>query len=132
MNLSLSEEQQMLIKAGRDFLEDKCPKKLVKQLEESEKGYSPELWQGMAELGWIGLAFPEKYDGGGMSFFDLMLLLEEMGRACLPSPFFSTVILGGLTILDVGSEEQKQKYLPQIARGKQIVTCGANRVRWYI
>ena len=122
MNLTFSEEQEMLRKAARDFLEDKCPKKLVKQLEESEKGYSPELWQEIAELGWIGLAFPEKYGGSGMSFFDLVPLLEEMGRACFPSPFFSTAILGGLTILNVGSEEQKQQYLSQIASGKQIST----------
>ena len=122
MNLTFSEEQEMLRKAARDFLDDKCPKKLVKQLEESEKGYSPELWQEIAELGWIGLAFPEKYGGSGMSFLDLVPLLEEMGRACFPGPFFSTAILGGLTILDAGSEEQKQKYLPQIASGKQILT----------
>jgi len=122
MNLTFSEEQEMLRKAVRDFLEDKCPKKLVKQLEESEKGYSPDLWQEIAELGWIGLAFPEKYGGSGMNFLDLVPLLEEMGRACFPSPFFSTVILGGLTILDVGNEEQREKYLPQIASGKQIFT----------
>ena len=122
MNLTFSEEQEMLRKAVRDFLEDKCPKKLVKQLEESEKGYSPDLWQEIAELGWTGLAFPEKYGGSGMNFLDLVPLLEEMGRACFPSPFFSTVILGGLTILDAGNEEQREKYLPQIASGKQIFT----------
>ena len=122
MNLTLSEEQEMLKKSARDFLEDKCPKKLVKQLEESERGYSPELWQEMAELGWVGLAFPEEYGGGGMSFLELALLLEEMGRVALPSPFFSSVILGGMSILHEGSEEQKQKYLPQIAKGKQIFT----------
>ena len=122
MNLAFSEEQEMLRKAARDFLEDKCPKKLVKQLEESEKGYSAELWQEIAELGWTGLVFPEKNGGSGMSFLELMPLLEEMGRASFPSPFFSTVILGGLTVLDVGNEEQKEKYLPGIASGKQIFT----------
>jgi len=122
MDLALSEEQEMLKKMARDFLTNKCPKTLVREIEASEKGYSPELWQEMAGLGWTGLVFPEKYGGGGMSFLDLSVLLEEMGRACLPGPFFSTVVLGGLPILDVGNEEQKQEYLPKIASGKAIFT----------
>jgi alkylation response protein AidB-like acyl-CoA dehydrogenase len=121
MDLLLSEEEEMLKKAARDFLTDKCPKTLVKELEQDEKGYSPQLWQEMAELGWMGLAFPEKYGGSGMKFLDLSIVLEEMGRACLPGPFFSTVVLGGLPILDFGSEKQKQEYLPKIAEGKAIL-----------
>lgn len=122
MKLTLTEEQEMLKKTARDFLADKCSKKFVKQMEESETGYSRELWQEMAELGWMGLAFPGKYGGGDMSFLDLAVLLEEMGRACLPGPFFSTAVLGGLPILDVGSEEQKQEYLPKLIRGEKILT----------
>ncbi len=122
MKLTFTEEQEMLRKTARDFLTDKCSKEFVKQMEESETGYSGELWQEMAELGWIGLAFPGKYGGGDMSFLDLAVLLEEMGRACLPSPFFSTVILGGLSILDVGSKEQKKEYLPKIIGGEKILT----------
>jgi len=122
MDLALSEEQEMVKKMARDFLTDKLPKAVVKEMEESELGYSPELWQEMVELGWVGLALPEKYGGGGMGFLDLAVLLEEMGRACLPGPYFSTVVLGGLPILDAGSEEQKQKYLPKIASGETIFT----------
>jgi alkylation response protein AidB-like acyl-CoA dehydrogenase len=122
MKLTLTEEQEMLRKAARDFLTDKCQKKFIKQMEESEIGYSRELWQEMAELGWMGLVFPEKYGGGSMNFLDLAVLLEEMGRACLPGPFFSTVVLGGLPILDLGSEEQKQEYLPKLIRGEKIFT----------
>jgi alkylation response protein AidB-like acyl-CoA dehydrogenase len=91
-------------------------------MEESETGYSRELWQEMAGLGWMGLAFPGKYGGGDMSFLDLAVLLEEMGRACLPGPFFSTVVLGGLSILDIGSEQQKQEYLLKLIRGERILT----------
>ncbi len=120
MNLVLSEEQEMLRTSGRDFLTDKLPKTKVKEIEQSEEGYSPELWQEIAGLGWMGLAFPEKYDGADMSFLDLAILIEEMGRACLPAPFFSTVVLGGLSILDAGSEAQKQEYLPKIAGGEAI------------
>jgi alkylation response protein AidB-like acyl-CoA dehydrogenase len=122
MKLTLTEEQEMLKKTARDFLADKCSKTFVKQMEESETGHFRELWQEMGELGWMGLAFPEKYGGGDMSFLDLAVLLEEMGRACLPGPFFSTVILGGLSILDLGSEEQKQEYLPKLIRGEKIFT----------
>ncbi len=122
MNFALSEEQEMLRKMARDFLVNKCPKTLVKEMERDEKGYSPELWREMVGLGWMGLVFPEKYGGSGMSFLDLAVLLEEMGRACLPGPFFSTVVLGGLSILDAGNEEQKRKYLPKIASGETIFT----------
>jgi len=122
MKLTLTEEQEMLKKTARDFLAEKCPKKFVKQMEESETGYSRELWQEMAELGWMGLAFPGKYGGGDMNFLDLAVLLEEMGRACLPGLFFSTVVLGGLPILDLGSEKQKQEYLPRLIRGEKVFT----------
>jgi len=122
MDLALTEEQEMLRTAGRDFLTEKFPKTVVKEIEESETGYSPEIWREMAGLGWMGLAFPDKYGGADMSFLDLAVLLEEMGRACLPGPYFSTVILGGLPILDMGSEEQKQEYLPKIASGESIFT----------
>ncbi len=122
MNFTLSEEQEMLKTAARDFLTDKCPKTLVKEMVEDEKGYSPELWREMGGLGWMGLVFPEEYGGSGMSFLDLSVLLEEMGRASLPSPFFSSVVLGGLSILDAGNKEQKQQYLPGIASGETIFT----------
>ena len=126
MDFSLSEEQEMLRKSARDFLADKCPKTYVKQMETDEKGYSPALWKEMAELGWQGLALPEKYGGSGMEFLDLAILQEEMGRACLPGPFFSTVILGAMTILDAGNDAQKSAYLPGIAAGKTIVTLALN------
>jgi len=122
MNLALSEEQEMLRKMARDFLTDKLPKKVVKEIEESELGYSKELWKEMAGLGWMGLALPEKYGGSGMNFLDLAVLFEEMGRACLPGPYFATVVLGGLTIADIGSEEQKQQYLPKLASGEMLFT----------
>jgi alkylation response protein AidB-like acyl-CoA dehydrogenase len=120
MDPRLSEEQEILQKSAHDFLAEKCPKAVIKELEKDEKGYSPEIWKEIAELGWLGLAFPEKYGGSDMSFLDLAILLEEMGKACFPGPFFSTVVASGLFILDAGTEEQKQKYLSLIAGGKAI------------
>jgi len=132
MDFNLSEEQEMLRKSARDFLEDKCTKSLVREMETDEKGYPPELWQEMAGLGWMGLAFPESYGGSGMGFIDLAVLLEEMGRACLPGPFLPSVILGGFTILDAGSDTQKQKYLPDIASGRSMFTIALIEVSaWY-
>jgi len=122
MDLGLNEEQEMLRKSARDFLRRECPKQLVRQLDESDRGYSVELWRRMAELGWMGLIFPEKYGGSGRNFLDLAVLLEEMGYNIVPGPFFATVVLGGLTILTAGNEGQKMELLPQIARGETILT----------
>ena len=122
MDFSLSEAQELLKRSARDFLGKECPKQLVREMEEDEMGYSAQLWKAMAELGWMALPLPEKYGGNGGSFSDLVVLLEEMGRACLPSPFLPTVVLGGLTILDMGREEQKEKFLPRIATGDTVGT----------
>ena len=117
MDLDLSEDQKMLRKSARDFLANECTKQFVREMERDEKGYSPDLWHKMAELGWLGLPFPESCGGGGWSFLDLVILLEEMGRACLPGPFLPSVVVSGLTILEAGTGEQKQQFLPAISRG---------------
>jgi len=122
MDLGLKEEQEMLKKSAREFLSKECPKKLVRELDESDAGYSKDLWKKMSDLGWMGLAYPEKYGGNGGSFLDLAVLLEEMGYNILPGPFFSTVVLGGFTLLDAGSEEQKKQYLEKIVNGDAIMT----------
>jgi len=122
MDFSLNEEQEMLRRMARDFLAEECPKSLVREMISDEKGYYPELWRKMAELGWMGLMIPEKYGGSGGSFLDLIVLLEEMGRACLLGPFFSSVVLGSSTILEAGDEIQKQDLLPWIAKGDIIIT----------
>lgn len=122
MDLDFTEEQEMLRTMARDFLVKECPKTMVRELEDNERGYSPELWRKMAELGWMGLVLPEEYEGMGMGYMDLILLLQEMGRSILPGPFFCTVVLGSLPILAAGTEEQKKEFLPRIARGEMILT----------
>jgi len=126
MDLALSEEQEMLWKSARDFLTNKCPKTMVREMEEDEKGYAPDVWKEMAGLGWTGLIFPEKYGGSDGNFLDLAVLVSEMGRACLPSPFIPTVVLSGLPILEWGTEEQKQNYLPKICKGEIIMTLAVS------
>jgi alkylation response protein AidB-like acyl-CoA dehydrogenase len=121
MNFELNEEQQMLKKAARDFLENECPEKVVRESEDSDTGYPPGLWKKAADLGWLGLVYPEKYGGSGMSILDMAILYEEMGRALFPGPHLSTVVLCGLTILEAGSEEQKSDILPKIANGELVL-----------
>ena len=122
MDIKFNEEQEMLRKSARDFLTAECPKTKVRELEDSDEGYSAELWGKMAGLGWMGLAIPEEYDGMGMTFQDLTVLLEEMGRNILPGPFICTAVQGAYAILEAGNEEQKKEFLPKIASGEVILT----------
>ncbi len=121
MDLGLSEQQEMLKKSAREFLDKECPKTLVRAMEEDSKGYSPELWKHMSELGWLALVFPEQYGGTGNNFLDLCVLIEEMGRFLVPGPFFSTVVLCGLPILKHGTDAQKKEFLTKIANGDVIL-----------
>jgi len=122
VDLGLSEEQELLKTNARDFLEKECPESLVREMEEDEKGYSPDLWKKMAEQGWQGLLVPEQYGGAGFGYLDLIVLIEEFGRALVPGPFISTVVGGTLPLMIGGTDEQKSQYLPQIASGNAIWT----------
>jgi alkylation response protein AidB-like acyl-CoA dehydrogenase len=122
MDLGLDEQQELLKNFARDFLEKECPESLVREMEEDEKGYSPELWGKMAQQGWMGLIIPEEYGGTGMNLCELVVLLEEFGRALVPGPFISTVVLAGVPTMEAGTSEQKKWLLPKIASGELIMT----------
>lgn len=121
MDFALNEQQEMMQTLARDFLTDEYTDKVLKATVADEKGHTPELWQKLAAVNLTGLGIPEEYGGVG-DFLDLIVVLEEMGRACFISPYFTTVVLGAGTIIEAGSEEHKQRYLPAIAEGKSIVT----------
>lgn len=121
MNLDFSSEQIILRESAAKFFANECNYEKVKHIEETEKGYSPELWQKIAELGWTGMLFPESYGGFGGTFVDLVIILEEIGKACFPSPFFSSVVQCGLLILEGCTEEQKKDLLSRIADGSLIM-----------
>jgi alkylation response protein AidB-like acyl-CoA dehydrogenase len=132
MELDLNQEQKILSRSARDFLRKECPKSLVRAMRDDAKGYSPELWEKMAEMGWMGVEIPEAYGGTGGDFVDLCLLLEAMGEACLTGPFFATVVLGVPTILAAGSEEQKKALLPGVAEGKKLLALALTEPGgWY-
>ncbi len=126
MELGLNETQQMLKNSAHEFLQAECPDTYVRAMENDGSGHATEIWDKVAAQGWIGLMFPEKYGGFGLSFLDLTILLEEMGRVMFPGPFFSTVIGGGLTLLIAGNEEQKQNYLPKLCEGQLIISLAVN------
>src|SRR5258705_8125527 len=117
MNFGFNEEQELLRSTARKFFENECGSDTVRRLMETPEGISPDLWTKLAEQGWLGLVYPEAYDGMGLGLVDLVVLMEEMGRAVVPGPYFSAVLLGGLAIAEAGSEAQKKEWLPKIAAG---------------
>ncbi len=125
MDFSFTHDQKLIMDAAHEFLEKECPSDLVREMEEDDKGYPPGLWSKMAELGWLGLIFPNKYGGSDGTFQELNILIEEMGRYLASVPFLPTVILGGLSILYAGTEEQKNEFLPRVAKGELILTMAS-------
>jgi hypothetical protein len=130
MNFGFNEEQELLRNTARKFFENECGSDTVRRLMETAEGISPELWKKLAEQGWLGLIYPDQYDGMGLGLVDLVVLMEEMGRAVAPGPYFSTVLLGGLAILEAGREAQKKEWLPKIAAGdRRVALAGWSRAR---
>ena len=119
MNFAFTEEQDELRKTVRSFLESKSPETEVRRLMETADGYDTAVWSQMGEqMGLQGLAIPEQYGGSGYSFVELGIVLEEMGRALLCAPYFSTVVLAAQTLINSGDAAAKKKYLPGIAAGE--------------
>ena len=121
MNVLPSEEELMVKNAAREFLEAECPASLAREVEQDERGYSLELWEKMASLGWFGISLPEAYGGGGLPVSYLGLIIEECGRAIAPVPFHSTAT-AAMAVAKFGTEQQKESILPRVARGELIMT----------
>jgi alkylation response protein AidB-like acyl-CoA dehydrogenase len=122
MNFGLTETQQTIKNSAREFFTAECPIAEVRRLMETGTAMDDALWKKFAEQGWTGIIFPEEYDGFGMGMVEMAIALEEMGRALIPGPFISTVLLAGSVIEKAGSEAQKKKYLGAICRGEQKAT----------
>ena len=123
MNFAFSEEQEELRKSVRRFLEDKSPEVEVRRLMETESGYDESVWAQMGQqLGLQGLAVPEEFGGSGYSYVELIVVLEEMGRALLCAPYFSTVALAANALLSSSDDGAKKEYLPGIASGQTMAT----------
>lgn len=122
MDLGLNEQQTLLGRTAREFLQAKCPISLVRELEDNGLGFSVDLWKKMADLGWMGLAIPSEHGGEGGNLLDQTVLFEEIGRAMPPGPLLATSAYAARAILDAGSDAQKNRLLPEIARGETKVT----------
>src|SRR3954469_18300281 len=122
MNFDFSDEQKQMRDAARKFLAEKCSPKAVRAVLDGKASYDRDLWKGLAELGFLGVAIPEEYGGAGAGHLELCVIAEEMGRALAPVPFSSTVYLAAEAIQLAGSDAQKSKWLPAIASGSAIGT----------
>jgi alkylation response protein AidB-like acyl-CoA dehydrogenase len=123
MELVFSQEQEELRRSVRRFIEAKSPLSAVREQMESEIGYDADLWHQLADqLGVQSIAIPEEYGGAGFSFVDLAIVLEELGRGLVPSPFFASVVLAAYALLDAGDDAACRAYLPGIADGSRLAT----------
>jgi alkylation response protein AidB-like acyl-CoA dehydrogenase len=122
MDFGFSQEQELLRQTARSFLEKECPSGVVRRMMDDPAGTTDGFWAKLAALGWLGLIYPEAHGGSGLGLVDLTVVLEEMGRAVMPGPYFSTVLLGGLAVAEVGSEAQQAAWLPRIATGEARLT----------
>ena len=121
MDVLPNEEEQMVKNLAREFLEAECPPQLARDMEKDDLGYPPELWQKLAELGWLSISMPERYGGQGLPLTYLGLISEELGRAIAPVPFHSTMV-AALTIAEAGADGQKQDLLPRVCSGSLVLS----------
>jgi alkylation response protein AidB-like acyl-CoA dehydrogenase len=132
MDIGFSEEQELLRDTARKFLDSECPTQFVRRMMDTDAAVTDEFWQQLAENGWLGIAYSEAEGGSGLGLVDLVVLMEEIGRAVMPGPYPATVLLGGAAIAMVGSPEQRREWLPRIAAGtiKATLALTEPNARW--
>jgi alkylation response protein AidB-like acyl-CoA dehydrogenase len=132
MDIGFSEEQDLLRDTARKFLDAACTTKFVRERMATPEAVTPEFWSRLAEQGWLGINFAEDDGGSGLGLTDLVVLMEEMGRAVMPGPYLATALLGGAAICEAGSAGQRQEYLPRIAAGELRATLASTEpnARW--
>ncbi len=131
MDLVLTEDQELIAKTAADFVREKSPVSRMRALRDANDatGFSRALWKEMAELGWVGIAFPENMGGAGLGFAELAVVLEALGKTLAPEPFLSSVLLGGQALALAGSEAQQQAWLPKLCAGDAILTLAHQEAR---
>jgi alkylation response protein AidB-like acyl-CoA dehydrogenase len=122
MDFRPSPPQQLLVATARQFLTARCPIEVVQRLASDDRGFDPALWREMAELGWPGLLVPTELGGSGGSLIDVVLLVEEMGRACLPGPFVASAVAATAALVAGGDSSLGKRVLPAMADGDRIAT----------
>ena len=124
MRFSFTEDQLLLQTTVRDFLEGECPVERLRALWQTETGRSPELWSQLAEVGLLGLLTPEAQGGMGMNEIDLVLLLEETGRAALAEPVISSAAVGVPLLRELEENALGERWLPRVAAGEAVLAVG--------
>lgn len=122
MDLALTEAQQMLKRLASDLLEREFPPTLAREMEQDERGHSPEVWRKMVETGLVNAAFPQEYGGAGGGLMDLGVIFDEMGRGLYTGPYFATVALAGLALLYAGTDDQRLGLIPAVAQGQALLS----------
>ncbi|PON16310.1 hypothetical protein C2W62_19175 [Candidatus Entotheonella serta] len=121
MDLGLTEDQELLKSTAANFVQQEYSKETLVELEKTPTGITSELLRQAVDLGWFGILIPEDYGGSGRSFTDTAVLFEELGRGPVFGPHFSSGVLGALTVMQAGTEAQKQTILPRVAAGEQML-----------
>ena len=122
MNFEFSEEQSLLRDQVKGYLDEHCPLSVVRKILEGDASYDKHLWKGVAEMGWLSAVIPETQGGLGLSYYELAVIAEELGRCLAPIPFSSSVYLATESLLLAGTNQQKQAWLPKLASGEAIGT----------
>jgi len=122
VDLSLTEPQELLRASARSFIEREAPRHAIVAAQRGDAGLAPALWRKAAELGWPGILVPGEYGGSESTLTDAAVLFEELGRGPVPGPFFSSGVLGALTVLEAADPDQRRAILPRVARGEVILT----------
>ena len=118
MDFALSDEQRQIKDSVERFIRERYPFEQWRKIVAADAGAPAEYWQQMADLGWLGVSFPEAYGGLGGGAVETMVIMEGLGQGLALEPYLSTVVLAGGLIARAGSESQKETLLPQIAEGK--------------
>jgi 3-oxocholest-4-en-26-oyl-CoA dehydrogenase beta subunit len=122
MDFRLTDGQELLVSTARDFFQQHCPTTLVQAMAIDPYGFPEELWRHIARLGWPGLLIPTALGGSDGSILDVVLLVEEMGRACFPSPYIHSAVVATSLLLSAGNRVQQEHLLPAMARGERLCT----------
>jgi alkylation response protein AidB-like acyl-CoA dehydrogenase len=132
MDIGFTEEQELLRDSARRFFESECSAQFVRQRMAEPAAVTDEFWRKLAEQGWLGILYPEEYGGSALGLVDLVVLMEEMGRAVMPGPFLATVLLGGAAIAKAGTPAQRRQWLPPIIAGeaKAALAWTEPNLRW--
>ncbi len=123
MDFAFSQEQEALRRLAYEILADHVTQERLKVVEAGTEWFDREAWSALARANLLGVPFPEELGGGGLSFFEAALVLEQIGRCVAPVPYLATVVLGGMPIARFGSDEQRRRFILPVCAGESVLTA---------